>query len=124
MPDTSDTSSPFSGLIGSRMLQRNTREVLDHVEQVGEPIVILRRGRTMAALVPIGEEEAKMLLRAGSLSERRKEGGAGEQPQAELFAVAEREIVDEAVPADTAEGVVEDAAEGWALKIDEFIEGA
>src|SRR5438094_6314707 len=86
-----DVTSPISSLIGSRTLQRQTKDVLDHIEQVGEPVVILRYGRPAAALVPIDEEEAKALLLASSVRERRGETPGG-HPTATPFAVSEREI--------------------------------
>ena len=96
MSDMSDNqaggvASPISSLIGSRTLQRQTKDVLDHIEQVGEPVVILRYGRPAAALVPIDEEEAKKLLLASSVRERSGETPR-EHPTGTPFVVAEREI--------------------------------
>ena len=52
-------------MIGSRALQRDTKDVMDRVEN-GESMVILRHGRPVAALVPIDREQAEVLALAGS----------------------------------------------------------
>ena len=94
MSDTNAQIAPHqvSSLIGSRTLQRRTKEVLDHVEQVGEPVVILRYGRPAAALVPIDEEQAKSLLLAASVRAHHEAEGAHESDDTPSFAVSEREI--------------------------------
>jgi prevent-host-death family protein len=53
-------------LIGSRTLQRNTKEILDDIERDGEPVVILRHGQPVAALIPVDQEHAEALVLATS----------------------------------------------------------
>ncbi len=90
-------------LIGSRALQRNTREVLDAVER-GETQVIMRHGRPVAALVPIDEQEAQQLVLTTSpeFTERRRQLAAEPQRPGTPFATSVREI-DDAEPADAGE---------------------
>jgi prevent-host-death family protein len=48
-------------LVGLRQLGRETREVLDRLQEDGEPVVITRHGRPIAALTAISEEQAAAL---------------------------------------------------------------
>jgi len=82
-------------LIGSRALQRNTRDVLDAVER-GETQVIMRHGRPVAALVPIDEQEAQQLVLTTSpeFTERRRQLAAEPQRPGTPFATSVREIDD------------------------------
>ncbi|HEV2975708.1 MAG TPA: type II toxin-antitoxin system Phd/YefM family antitoxin [Solirubrobacteraceae bacterium] len=85
-------------LIGSRTLHRKTKDVLDHVEHGGGPVVILRHGRPAAAIMPIDEELAKTLVLASSLMEEPRTS-LGAPAERQPFAVAEREIgTEEATP--------------------------
>lgn len=90
-----ESKDEVGSLIGSRTLQRKTKAVLDYIQKSGEPIVILRNGHPAAALVPIDEEEAKTMLLAAVVRERRVATLASETIDAPLFAVSEREIGDE-----------------------------
>ena len=89
----SESKAEVGSLIGSRTLQRKTKEVLDYIHECGEPIVILRNGRPAAALVPIDEDEAKTMLLAAAVRERRVATPAGDNIDEPLFAVSEREAV-------------------------------
>jgi antitoxin (DNA-binding transcriptional repressor) of toxin-antitoxin stability system len=53
-------------LIGSRVLQRDMRSILDAIEEHGETVVVLRHGRPVAALVPIDDEQAEALVLGSS----------------------------------------------------------
>jgi prevent-host-death family protein len=53
-------------VVGSRALQRDTKEILDGIEEDGQPVVIARRGRPVAALIPIDQEEAERLVLAAA----------------------------------------------------------
>lgn len=53
-------------VISVRDLQRDAKAVFDAVAENGEPQVITRRGVPVAALIPIGPEDAETMLLAGS----------------------------------------------------------
>jgi prevent-host-death family protein len=84
-------------LIGSRTLQRNTKEILDKVENDGEAVVILRHGRPAAALVPIDQERAEALVLATSpeFAERRRAREAQPAQRGTPLEVVESEIAGE-----------------------------
>ena len=100
MSDNVREQTSAATTIGSRTLHRQTKEILDRVEQTGEPVVILRYGRPAAALVPIDEEHAKTLVLASApeLRERRATQAAASGTASTPFAVAERELADEPAP--------------------------
>lgn len=52
MPDTHKVT-----IVNARDLARKTAHILDAVEQTGQPAVVIRNGRPVAALVPIDESE-------------------------------------------------------------------
>lgn len=81
-------------LIGSRTLQRETKRILDQVEDQGEPVVILRHGRPAAALVPIDQEQAEAIVLATSpeLKARRAERRQGGASRQRPFAVSEADL--------------------------------
>ena len=91
-----ETSEGVIGsLIGSRTLQRETKQVLDQIEGGGEPVLIMRHGRPVAALVAIDEERAKALVLADSLTQHGVGAASKKHRESEPFAVSEREIGEE-----------------------------
>lgn len=99
-------------LIGSRTLHRKTKDILDQLQETGEPVVVMRYGRPAAALVPIDEQEATTLLLASSPELRKRREARAELPDSEgiPFAIAEREI-DDAPSAETREHTVAEVSE-------------
>lgn len=83
-------------VVGLRQLSRETREVIDQLEQDGEPVVLTRHGKPVAALVTVPEDRAAAFALA-SLPEQvahrdkaAKEIAAGEgRPAGELLAELE-----------------------------------
>jgi prevent-host-death family protein len=45
-------------IVGLRQLSRETRDVLEQLEQDGEPVVVTRHGKPIAALTAVSEEQA------------------------------------------------------------------
>ncbi len=43
--------------VGIRDLGRNASEVVERVERTGEPVIVTRRGRPAAVMVPISAED-------------------------------------------------------------------
>jgi len=112
MSDNLDGHAGSMSLIGSRTLHRNTKDILDHLQQTGEPVVVMRYGRPAAALVPIDEQEATTLLLASSPALRERRAARAEFPDSESipFAVAGREI-DDTPSAETDEAAAADVSE-------------
>lgn len=93
MSDKAEKQSEDLSVIGSRTLQRETKDVLDRIQDSGEPVVIFRHGRPAAALVPIDETQARALALASSPEIRARRTEAAKQPPSEpqLFAVSEED---------------------------------
>src|SRR4051794_528582 len=51
--------------VGLRKLSRETREVIERLEESREPVLIVRRGKPIAALVAVDGENLNQLLLAG-----------------------------------------------------------
>jgi prevent-host-death family protein len=97
-------------IVGLRELSRETREVIDRLERDGEPLVITRHRKPIAALMPITEEQAAALALAvvPAYVERREAASraitAGEgEPSDALLARIDAE--------DRAEGITDDEAD-------------
>jgi prevent-host-death family protein len=92
-------------LIGSRTLQRNTKTILDDLERDGEPAVIVRHGRPVAALVPIDQEQAEALVLATSpeFRRRREAREAAAQPKTRSIEDVIRELDEQRTEADDVE---------------------
>jgi prevent-host-death family protein len=85
-------------VVGLRQLSRETREVIEQLEKDGEPVVVTRHGRPIAALTPVSEREAAALALAivpefvasRERAARSIEAGEG-KPVSELLAEFEAE---------------------------------
>jgi prevent-host-death family protein len=79
-------------VIGSRTLQREAKDVLDRIEKTGEPVVVLRHGTPVAALVPVDEERAKEIALATAVRLRRQTSESDDEDrEPKPFAVAQGE---------------------------------
>ncbi|MHB8533410.1 MAG: type II toxin-antitoxin system Phd/YefM family antitoxin [Solirubrobacteraceae bacterium] len=104
MSDSFEPMADEATIIGSRTLQRDTKEILDRVQD-GDSIVILRHGRPAAALVPIDEEQARAIVLAGSPAVRALRSETGAVARAEPLAPqrASAEVVTSAIELDSLE---------------------
>lgn len=114
--------------VGLRELSRETRKVIEQLEESREPVLIVRRGKPIAALVTVdGENLNQMLLESlpEFVKERRQadeELAAGKtRPLSEVMAEIEaNEPEDDEDPAtgDEAEGPFHDLLLAWSAKLD------
>lgn len=85
-------------VVGLRQLSRETREVIEQLEKDGEPVVVTRHGKPIAALTPVSEQDAAALALAvvpefvasRERAARAIEAGEG-KPASELLAEFEAE---------------------------------
>jgi prevent-host-death family protein len=85
-------------IVGLRQLSRETRDVIDQLQQDGEPVVITRHGKPIAALTAVTDEQAASVALAAvpEYVARREDAAraiaAGEgRPSSELLAEIEAE---------------------------------